>query len=179
MVDCMIWIRDEWTRTVMLPWCFTDATPELRWDSQNGVVSRITLWYGVDISNMSYRSTSPSFVSQSVSSGGCRLWWLTLEEPTIPRGSWADFRALIIARYGPSPDKEANIPYHDPEIYNDMYMRRYVSYVINWHAYPNESMGHYCRRFQDAMLSYIPRDIGRPELQALHLIREGLPPETR
>ncbi|GMN62646.1 hypothetical protein TIFTF001_031720 [Ficus carica] len=28
------------------------------------------------------------------------------------------------------------------------------------------------------MLPYIPRDIGSPELQALHLLREGLPPEV-
>ncbi|GMN69113.1 hypothetical protein TIFTF001_038162 [Ficus carica] len=49
-----------------------------------------------------------------------RLWWLTLGEPAIPGGSWADFLALIIARYRPLPDEEANMPYRDPEIYNDM-----------------------------------------------------------
>ncbi|GMN31553.1 hypothetical protein TIFTF001_044589 [Ficus carica] len=46
-------------------------------------------------------------------------------------------------------------------------------------AYPNESMGHYCRRFQDARMPYIPRDLGSPVLQALHLLREGLPPDVR
>ena len=29
------------------------------------------------------------------------------------------------------------------------------------------------------MLPYIPRDLGDPELQALHLLREGLPSEIR
>ncbi|GMN60012.1 hypothetical protein TIFTF001_029100 [Ficus carica] len=111
--------------------------------------------------------------------GDARLWWLTLGEQAIPRGLWAYFRALIITRYGPLPDEEANMPYRDPKIYNDMYMRRYLSYVIDWHAYPNESMGHYCQRFQDSMLPYIPQDIGSPELQALHLLKEGLPPEVR
>ncbi|GMN62277.1 hypothetical protein TIFTF001_031361 [Ficus carica] len=108
-----------------------------------------------------------------------RLWWMSLGEPAIPRGSWADFRALIIARYGPLPDEEANMPYRDPDIYNDMNMRRYLNYLVDWRAYLNESMGHYCRRLQNAMLPYIPRDLGNPELQALHLLREGLPPEVK
>ena len=29
------------------------------------------------------------------------------------------------------------------------------------------------------MLPYIPRDLGDPELQVLHLLREGLPPEVQ
>ena len=91
--------------------------------------------------------------------GDARLWWLTLGEPAIPGGSWADFCVLIIARYRPLPDELANMPYHDIEIYNNMYMRRYVSYIVDWHAYPNESMGHYCQRFHDAMWPYIPQDI--------------------
>ncbi|GMN63731.1 hypothetical protein TIFTF001_032794 [Ficus carica] len=71
------------------------------------------------------------------------------------------------------------MPYRDPDIYNDMNMRRYLDYVVDWRVYPNESMGHYCRRFQDAMLPHIPRNLGNPELQALHLHREGLPPEVK
>ncbi|GMN67410.1 hypothetical protein TIFTF001_036474 [Ficus carica] len=71
------------------------------------------------------------------------------------------------------------MPYRDPEIYNDMYLRRYFSYVADCHAYLNKSMGHYCQRFQDTMLPYIPRDIGSPELQALHLLREGLLSEVK
>ncbi|GMN30698.1 hypothetical protein TIFTF001_044507 [Ficus carica] len=39
------------------------------------------------------------------------------------------------------------MPYRDPRIYNDMYMRRYLNYVAEWQAYPNESMGYYCQRF--------------------------------
>ncbi|GMN66203.1 hypothetical protein TIFTF001_035273 [Ficus carica] len=108
-----------------------------------------------------------------------RLWWMSLGKSAIPGGSWADFHVLIIARYGPLPDEEANMPYRDLDIYNDMNMRRYLDYVADWRAYPNESMGHYCRRFQSAMLPYIPRDLGNPELQALHLLREGLPLEVQ
>ena len=71
------------------------------------------------------------------------------------------------------------MPYRDPEIYHDMYLERYFSYVVDWHAYPHESMGHYCRRFQKAMLSHVPQDLGSPELRALHVLRGGLPPEIR
>ncbi|GMN70351.1 hypothetical protein TIFTF001_039394 [Ficus carica] len=78
--------------------------------------------------------------------GDARLWCLTQGGLTIQGGSWADFRALSIVRYGPLPDEEANMPYRDPDIYNDMYMRRYLNYVAEWQAYPNESMGHYCWR---------------------------------
>ncbi|GMN70239.1 hypothetical protein TIFTF001_039283 [Ficus carica] len=35
-----------------------------------------------------------------------RLWWMILGEPAIQGGSWADFRTLIIAHYGPLPDEE-------------------------------------------------------------------------
>ncbi|GMN60408.1 hypothetical protein TIFTF001_029512 [Ficus carica] len=95
------------------------------------------------------------------------------------RSTPPDFRALIIARYGTLPDEEANMPYHDPNIYNDMYMRQYLNYVAEWYTYPNESMGHYCRRFQDTMLPYIPRELDDPEWRALHIIRDGLPPEVK
>ena len=33
--------------------------------------------------------------------GTVRLWWLTLGLPDIQGIIWADFHALIIARYGP------------------------------------------------------------------------------
>ncbi|GMN63687.1 hypothetical protein TIFTF001_032768 [Ficus carica] len=70
--------------------------------------------------------------------GDARLWWMTLGEPAIPGGSWADFCALIIARYGPLPDEDTNMPYRDPEIYNDMYLGRYLSYVADWEELPPE-----------------------------------------
>ena len=69
--------------------------------------------------------------------------------------------------------------YRNPDIYRDMYIRPYVNYVAAWHAYPNEYMGHYCQRFRDAMLPYIPLDMDRPMMQALHILRDGLPPEVR
>ncbi|GMN66967.1 hypothetical protein TIFTF001_036031 [Ficus carica] len=101
--------------------------------------------------------------------------------PVIPRdrGTWADFHALIIARFRLFPDEDADMFYRDPEIYHNMYLRRYLSYVADWRAYPNKSMGHYCQRFRDAMLPHIPRDLGDPEMQALHLLRGRLPPNVR
>ncbi|GMN75329.1 hypothetical protein TIFTF001_056406, partial [Ficus carica] len=59
-----------------------------------------------------------------------------------------------------------------------MNLVRYLNYVYDWHAYPGESMGHYCRRFQEAMLPHIP-DLDNPEMRALQLLREGLPPEIK
>ncbi|GMN60800.1 hypothetical protein TIFTF001_029884 [Ficus carica] len=105
-----------------------------------------------------------------------RIWWITVGEPAMPGGTWVNFRTVITERYGPLPDEDANMPYRDPEIYNDMYLGHYLSYVVDWRAYPNESMGHYCQRFRDAMLPHIPHDLGSPLLQALFLLREGLPP---
>ncbi|GMN26519.1 hypothetical protein TIFTF001_040878 [Ficus carica] len=110
---------------------------------------------------------------------GARIWWMIVGEPAIPNGTWADFRVLIIARYGLVLNEDAYMLYRDLEIYRDMYYRRYLSYAADWHAYPNESMGHYCQRFRDAMLPYIHRNSGDPELQALHLLMGGLPPNVR
>ncbi|GMN28563.1 hypothetical protein TIFTF001_049461 [Ficus carica] len=66
------------------------------------------------------------------------LWWLTLGERAMPDRSWAHFRMLVIARFGPVPDEGANTTYRDPEIYRDMYLERYYCYVTDWHAYPQE-----------------------------------------
>ncbi|GMN48235.1 hypothetical protein TIFTF001_017414 [Ficus carica] len=92
----------------------------------------------------------PALQSFRCLTGDARLWWLTLGESEIPEASWADFRALIIERYGPLPGKEVNMPYRDPEIYNDMYLRRYLSYVADWYTYPNESMGVITALFADS-----------------------------
>ncbi|GMN36777.1 hypothetical protein TIFTF001_042506 [Ficus carica] len=56
-----------------------------------------------------------------------RLWWKTLGERAMQGDSWAEFRALIVARYGPLPNEDADLPYRDPEIYNDMYLGRYLA----------------------------------------------------
>ncbi|GMN19905.1 hypothetical protein TIFTF001_045255 [Ficus carica] len=40
-------------------------------------------------------------------------------------------------------------------------------------------MGHYCRRFQEAMLPHIPQDIASPGMQALLILRNGLPHQIR
>ena len=110
-----------------------------------------------------------------------RLWWMTLGEPQMPSRTWAHFRAAVLARYGPflvggpSSDRQ----YRDPEIYRDMHHARYQHFVADWHAYPQESMGHYCRRFQEAMLPHVPQDLPHPELQALVILRNGVPPQIR
>ncbi|GMN30400.1 hypothetical protein TIFTF001_041453 [Ficus carica] len=97
----------------------------------------------------------------------------------MPDRTWAHFRTLVIARFGPVPDEGADGPHRDPEIYRAMHLERYFSYVVDWHAYPQESMGHYCWRFQEAMLPHIPQDLASPELRALLILRNGLPPEIR
>ncbi|GMN20946.1 hypothetical protein TIFTF001_043206 [Ficus carica] len=108
-----------------------------------------------------------------------RLWWMTLGEREMSSRTWAHFRMIVIARYGPVLDEGADAPYRDPEIYRDMYHERYYGFVTGWHAYPQESMGHYCRRFQEAMLPHIPQDIPSPGMQALVILRNGLPPQIR
>ncbi|GMN23031.1 hypothetical protein TIFTF001_043620 [Ficus carica] len=107
-----------------------------------------------------------------------RLWWRTQGELEVLGGSWENFCNVITARFGPSLEEDARIHYRDPKIYCDMNLVRYLNYVYDWHAYPGESMGHYCRRFQEAMLPHIP-DLGNPEMRALQLLREGLPPEIK
>ncbi|GMN26227.1 hypothetical protein TIFTF001_046037 [Ficus carica] len=96
---------------------------------------------------------------------------MTLGERALPDRTWAHFRALVIARFGPIPEEGADAPYHDPEIYQDMYHERYYGFVADWHAYPQESMGHYCQRFQEAMLPHIPQDIPSPGMQAIVILR--------
>ncbi|GMN71644.1 hypothetical protein TIFTF001_051864 [Ficus carica] len=108
-----------------------------------------------------------------------RLWWLTIGERALPSRTWADFRTLMIERFGTMPGEGADAPYRDPEIYRDMHHTRYLSFSATWHAYPQKSMGHYCRRFQEEMLPYIPQDIDSPEMQALVTLRNGLSPQIR
>ncbi|GMN64277.1 hypothetical protein TIFTF001_033346 [Ficus carica] len=103
-----------------------------------------------------------------------RLWWMTLGEREMPSRTWVHFRMLVIAHYGPVLDEGADAPYRNPEIYQDMYHERYYGFVADWHAYPQESMGHYCRRFQEAMLPHILQDIPSPRMHALVILRNGL-----
>ncbi|GMN63823.1 hypothetical protein TIFTF001_032883 [Ficus carica] len=72
--------------------------------------------------------------------GNARLWWLTLWLPDVQGLAWADFRAFILARFGPLPYEGANRPYRNPKIYNDMYRRRYLSYVVE--CWMTRSGGH-------------------------------------
>ena len=107
------------------------------------------------------------------------LWWRTIGERALPDRTWAHFRAIVVARYGPLPDEGVDMPHRDPYIYRDMYHAQYLSYAAVWHAYPHETMSHYCRRFQEAMLPHIPQDVGSPEMHALQTLRDGLPAHIR
>nr|GMN29716.1 hypothetical protein TIFTF001_046371 [Ficus carica]GMN29748.1 hypothetical protein TIFTF001_046373 [Ficus carica] len=75
-----------------------------------------------------------------------RLWWRTQGENEVQGGLWEDFRNAIIARFGPIREEDAGMHYRDPDIYRDINTARYLNYVYDWHSYPGESMGHYCRR---------------------------------
>ncbi|GMN30047.1 hypothetical protein TIFTF001_044408 [Ficus carica] len=75
----------------------------------------------------------------------------------MPDRTWAHFRTLVIAHFGPVPDEGADEPYRDPEIYRAMNLER----------------------FQEAMLPHIPQDIVSPGMQALLILRNGLPPQIR
>ncbi|GMN54001.1 hypothetical protein TIFTF001_023132 [Ficus carica] len=79
-------------------------------------------------------------------------------------------------RFGPLPGEGPYMHYRNPEIYRDMYMRRYVSNVAAWRAYPNEYMGHYYQWFRDAMLPHIPQD--RSIIHYVHILRNGQPPKV-
>ncbi|GMN24436.1 hypothetical protein TIFTF001_051379 [Ficus carica] len=104
-----------------------------------------------------------------------RLWWMTYGEQQMPSRTWAHFRAVVLARYGPIPmgGPGDDGQYRDPEIYRDMHYRRYQSFVTDWHAYPQESTGHSYCRFQEVILPYIPQDMPHPQLQALVILRNG------
>ncbi|GMN24859.1 hypothetical protein TIFTF001_045893 [Ficus carica] len=110
-----------------------------------------------------------------------RLWWMTYGEQQMPSRTWAHFRVVVLAQYGPipmgGPDDDGQ--YRDPEIYQDMHYRRYQSFIADWYAYPQESTGHYCCRFQEVILPYIPQDMPHPQLQALVILRNGVPPRIR
>ena len=108
-----------------------------------------------------------------------RFWWMTVGEREMPSQTWADFRTLIVARYGPILDEAVGEPERDPHIYRDMYHTRYQSYAAVWRAYPHESMSHYCRRFQEAMMPQVPQDLGSPVMHALQTLRDGLPAHIR
>ncbi|GMN20007.1 hypothetical protein TIFTF001_042965 [Ficus carica] len=113
--------------------------------------------------------------------GTGRSVMMTYGEQQLPSRTWAHFRAVVLARYGPipmgGPDDDGQ--YRDPEIYRDMHYRRYQSFVADWHAYPQESTGHYYCRFQEVILPYIPQDMPHPQLQALVILRNGVPPRIR
>ena len=111
--------------------------------------------------------------------GDARIWWISVGEPQLPSRTWAHFRSLMVGRFGPILDYGPGAPQRDPDIYRDMYDRRYHSYTLEWHAYPHETMAHYCMRFQEAMLPYVSQDMTHPVLEALTVLQNGLPSRIR
>ncbi|GMN56028.1 hypothetical protein TIFTF001_025147 [Ficus carica] len=143
------------------------------------VIIGVVIRYVDDLPHLPYRGSLQFSLACRCLVADARLWWMTLGERAMPDRTWAHFRTLVIARFGPIPDEGADGQYRDPKIYRAMHLERYFSYVADWHAYPQESMGHYCRRFQEAMLPHIPQDIASPGMQALVILRNGLPPQIR
>ncbi|GMN22683.1 hypothetical protein TIFTF001_047472 [Ficus carica] len=111
--------------------------------------------------------------------GDARIWWISVGEPQLPSRTWAHFRSLMVGCFGPILDYGPGAPQRDPDIYRDMYDRRYHSYTLEWHAYPHETMAHYCMRFQEAMLPYVSQDMTHPVLEALTVLQNGLPSRIR
>ncbi|GMN26983.1 hypothetical protein TIFTF001_044062 [Ficus carica] len=111
--------------------------------------------------------------------GDARIWWISVGEPQLPSRTWGHFRSLLIGRFGPILDYGPGAPQRDPDIYRDMYDTRYHSYTLEWHAYPHETMAHYCMRFQEAMLPYVSQDMTHPVLEALTVLQNGLPSRIR
>ena len=111
--------------------------------------------------------------------GDARLWWISVGEPQMPSRTWTHFRALVTTRFGPILEYGPGALQRDPDIYRDMYDTRYHNYTLEWHAYPHETMAHYCTRFQEAMLPHVPQDIDHPVMEALSVLRNGIPGHIR
>ncbi|GMN22055.1 hypothetical protein TIFTF001_043442 [Ficus carica] len=71
--------------------------------------------------------------------GDARLWWIDIGERQVPSRTWAQFRAVMLARYGPLPPIDEGAPARDPDIYHDMRHTRYQMLSQAWHAYPGSS----------------------------------------
>ncbi|GMN28473.1 hypothetical protein TIFTF001_044239 [Ficus carica] len=111
--------------------------------------------------------------------GDARIWWILVGEPQLPSRTWVHFRSLMVGRFGPILDYGPGAPQRDPDIYRNMYDMRCHSYTLEWHAYPLETMAHYCMRFQEAMLPYVSQDMVHPVLEVLTVLRNGLPSPDR
>nr|GMN30009.1 hypothetical protein TIFTF001_046396 [Ficus carica] len=111
--------------------------------------------------------------------GDARLWWIDIGERQVPSRTWAQFRAVMLARYGPLPPRDEGAPARDPDIYRDMRHTQYQMLSQAWHAYPGEMMSHYWWRFEEMMHPHIPQDLPEPQLEAVTLLVNGTPPHIR
>ncbi|GMN68011.1 hypothetical protein TIFTF001_037066 [Ficus carica] len=133
-----------------------------------------------------WRSVAERLSLQSWYQSGFLLYHFTVCLPSPPSLLVAMDPALIdgdrdavTSFYEAHPLSFDGAPQRDPDIYRDMYYTRYHSYTLEWHAYPLETMAHYCLRFQEAMLPYVPQDIDHPVMEALTILRNGLPGRIR
>ncbi|GMN18610.1 hypothetical protein TIFTF001_049822 [Ficus carica] len=111
--------------------------------------------------------------------GDARLWWIDTGERQVPSRTWAQFRAVMLVRYGPLPPRDEGAPARDPDIYRDMRHTRYQMLSQAWHAYPGETMSHYWWRFEEMIHPHIPQDLPEPQLEAVTLLVNGTPPHIR
>ncbi|GMN19654.1 hypothetical protein TIFTF001_042902 [Ficus carica] len=111
--------------------------------------------------------------------GDARLWWIDIGERQVPSRTWAEFRAVMLERYGPLPPRDEGAPARDPDIYRDMRHTRYQMLSQAWHAYPGETMIHYWWRFEEMMHPHVPQDLPEPQLEAVTLLVNGTPPHIR
>ncbi|GMN25919.1 hypothetical protein TIFTF001_046002 [Ficus carica] len=148
------------------------ATADARWWSvagqavkcgnyaTDGIYSGMVVQYGADLPYLSYRGPTTGFLSQSV---------------------FCSRRSFVVDDLRRVRDAEPHMGTFP--CVSDCALRTGVGrgggYVAEWHAYPQETTGHYCRRFQEAMWPHILQDINSPQLQTLVILRNGLPPQIR
>ncbi|GMN74868.1 hypothetical protein TIFTF001_052475 [Ficus carica] len=46
--------------------------------------------------------------------GDARLWWIDIGERQVPSRTWAQFRTVMLERYGPLPPRDEGAPCNDP-----------------------------------------------------------------
>ena len=112
--------------------------------------------------------------------GAARLWWIETGAREVSAHTWTQFYGVIYERYGPMQTRRGlGAPDRDPEIYRVMRHSRYQLWSHAWQAYPGESMVHYGWRFREEMLPLIPQDLPDADMEALTLLRNGVPMQIR
>lgn len=109
--------------------------------------------------------------------GDALLWYRGRVQEENPIQGWATFCDELRATFIPIPLIVRPILGHDPQIWDRMEERRYAVLSDIWDSEPNESMIHYGRRFDRAMLPFIP--LTRPFQEIVDLLWKGVPHRVR